>query len=48
MNILQLELENTNKLHKETSDNYKNEIEMSKTNEKRLLKEVRIDVFGIL
>lgn len=48
MNNFQLELENINRLHKETSDNYKNEIEMAKTNEKRLLKEVRIDVFGIL
>ncbi|XP_058032669.1 synaptonemal complex protein 1 [Ahaetulla prasina] len=40
VNNLELELENTNRLYKETSDNYKNEIEMSKTNEKRLLKEI--------
>ncbi|ETE68201.1 Synaptonemal complex protein 1, partial [Ophiophagus hannah] len=32
---------NNLQLHKETSDNYKNEIEMSKTNEKRLLKEIK-------
>ncbi|KAM3840653.1 synaptonemal complex protein 1 [Vipera latastei] len=40
VNNFQLELENINRLHKETSDNYKNEIEMAKTNEKRLLKEI--------
>ncbi|XP_039212840.1 synaptonemal complex protein 1 [Crotalus tigris] len=40
VNNFQLELENINRLHKETSDNYKNEIEMAKANEKRLLKEI--------
>ncbi|XP_063153448.1 synaptonemal complex protein 1 [Candoia aspera] len=40
VNKLQLELENINKLHKETIDNYKNEIEIARANEKRLLKEV--------
>ncbi|XP_060088971.1 synaptonemal complex protein 1 [Heteronotia binoei] len=37
---LQLELENISKLHKETVDNYRNEIEVAKAAEKKLLKEI--------
>ncbi|KAF7253744.1 Synaptonemal complex protein 1 [Varanus komodoensis] len=39
VNKLQLEMENMNKLHKETVDTYKNETETAKTAEKELLKE---------
>nr|XP_016848488.1 PREDICTED: synaptonemal complex protein 1 [Anolis carolinensis] len=37
---LQLELENINKLHKETIFSYKNEIEMARATEEKLLKEL--------
>ncbi|XP_077191102.1 synaptonemal complex protein 1 isoform X2 [Paroedura picta] len=37
---LQLELENITKMHKVTVDSYRNEIEMGKATEKKLLKEV--------
>ncbi|XP_044288036.1 synaptonemal complex protein 1 [Varanus komodoensis] len=40
VNKLQLEMENMNKLHKETVDTYKNETETAKTAEKELLKEL--------
>lgn len=45
MNKLQLELENIKKLHKETTDNYKNEIEKAREAEEKLFKEVRVQVF---
>lgn len=42
MTTLQLELENIKKLHKETVDNYRSEIEIAKETEKILRNEVRI------
>lgn len=42
VNKLQLELENTNILYKETVDSYNNEIELAKATEEKLLKEVKV------